>query len=106
MKIEDLILILEAVAVPEKVPDMEAYMKAHFKFLGVQKPALRKIEKEFFKGHLGKTVDWNFVEACWIQPPSGIPVCSHGLSKSSEKAIETRRFSKTETVSPDQALVG
>lgn len=68
MKIEDLILILEAVAVPEKVPDMEAYMKEHFKFLGVQKPALRKIEKESFKGHLGKTVDWDFVEACWTQP--------------------------------------
>ena len=52
MKIEDLIPILEAATVPEKVPDMEAYMKGHFKFLGIQKPTLRRIEKEFFKGHI------------------------------------------------------
>ncbi|MFS9090866.1 DNA alkylation repair protein [uncultured Streptococcus sp.] len=68
MKIEDLIPILEAAVVPEKVPDMEAYMKGHFKFLGIQKPTLRRIEKEFFKGHIGKTVDWDFVEACWTHP--------------------------------------
>ena len=68
MKIEDLIPILEAATVPEKVPDMEAYMKGHFKFLGIQKPTLHRIEKEFFKGHIGKTVDWDFVEACCQQP--------------------------------------
>ena len=49
MKIEDLILILEAVAVPEKVPDMEAYMKEHFKFLGIQKPDLRGLRKNLLK---------------------------------------------------------
>ncbi len=42
MKIEDLIPILEAATVPEKVPDMEAYMKGQFSFLGVQKPTLTK----------------------------------------------------------------
>lgn len=47
MKIEDLIPILEAATVPEKIPDMEAYMKNKFSFLGVQKPILKKIERDF-----------------------------------------------------------
>ena len=63
-----LLKLLEDQADPEKVPAMEAYMKGHFKFLGIQKPTLHRIEKEFFKGHIGKTVDWDFVEACCQQP--------------------------------------
>ena len=68
MKIEDLIPILEAATVPEKIPDMEAYMKNKFSFLGVQKPILKKIEREFFKPFIKDTIDWTFVEECWQQP--------------------------------------
>ena len=68
MKIEDLIPILEAATVPEKVPAMEAYMKNKFSFLGVQKPILKKIEREFFKPFIKDPIDWTFVEECWQQP--------------------------------------
>ena len=68
MKIEDLIPILEAATVPEKVPAMEAYMKNNFNFLGVQKPILKKIEREFFKPFIKDPIDWAFVEECWQQP--------------------------------------
>ena len=68
MKIEDLIPILEAATVPEKVPDMEAYMKNNFSFLGVQKPILKKIERDFFKPFIKDPIDWAFVEECWQQP--------------------------------------
>ena len=68
MKIEDLIPILEAATVPEKIPDMEAYMKNKFSFLGVQKPILKKIEREFFKPFIKNPIDWTFVEECWQQP--------------------------------------
>ena len=68
MKIEDLIPILEAATVPEKIPDMEAYMKNKFSFLGVQKPILKKIEREFFKPFIKNPIDWAFVEECWQQP--------------------------------------
>lgn len=68
MKIEDLIPILEAATVPEKIPDMEAYMKNKFSFLGVQKPILKKIERDFFKLFIKNPIDWAFVEECWQQP--------------------------------------
>ena len=68
MKIEDLIPILEAATVPEKIPDMEAYMKNKFSFLGVQKPILKKIEREFFKPFIKNPIDWAFVEECCQQP--------------------------------------
>ena len=68
MKIEDLIPILEAATVPEKVPAMEAYMKNNFSFLGVQKPILKKIERDFFKPFIKDPIDWAFVEECWQQP--------------------------------------
>ena len=68
MKIEDLIPILEAATVPEKIPDMEAYMKNKFSFLGVQKPILKKIEREYFKPFIKDPIDWTFVEECWQQP--------------------------------------
>ena len=51
-----LLKLLEDQADPAKVPQMEAYMKNKFRFLGVQKTILRKIEREFF------------VEECWQQP--------------------------------------
>ena len=44
-----LLKLLEDQANPTKVPAMEAYMKNKFSFLGVQKPILKKIEREFFK---------------------------------------------------------
>ena len=68
MKIEDLIPILEVATVPEKVPAMEAYMKNKFSFLGVQKPTLKKIERDFFKLFIKNPIDWAFVEECWQQP--------------------------------------
>ena len=47
MKIEDLIPILEAATVPEKIPDMEAYMKNKFSFLGVQNQFSKRLKESF-----------------------------------------------------------
>ena len=63
-----LLKLLEDQADPDKVPHMEAYMKNKFRFLGVQKTILRKIEREFFKPFIKDPIDWDFVEACWTQP--------------------------------------
>ena len=42
-----LLKLLENQADPAKVSAMEAYMKNKFSFLGVQKPILKKIERDF-----------------------------------------------------------
>ena len=63
-----LLKLLEDQADLAKVPAMEAYMKNKFSFLGVQKPILKKIEREFFKPFIKDTIDWTFVEECWQQP--------------------------------------
>ena len=59
---------LEDQADPAKVPPMEAYMKNKFSFLGVQKPILKKIERDFFKPFIKDPINWTFVEECWHQP--------------------------------------
>ena len=63
-----LLKLLENQADPAKVSAMEAYMKNKFSFLGVQKPILKKIEREFFKPFIKDPIDWTFVEECWQQP--------------------------------------
>ena len=57
-----LLKLLENQADPAKVSAMEAYMKNKFSFLGVQKPILKKIEREFFKPFIKDPIDWTFVE--------------------------------------------
>ena len=59
---------LEDQADPAKEPPMEAYKKNKFSFLGVQKPILKKIEREYFKPFIKDPIDWTFVEECWQQP--------------------------------------
>ena len=68
-----LLKLLEDQADPAKVPAMEAYMKNKFSFLGVQKPILKKIEREFFKPFIKDPIDWTFVEECWQQPYREFP---------------------------------
>lgn len=68
MKIEELEKRLRAVADPNQVPAMEAYMKDHFRFLGVRAQVRRQTAKEFFKECQSVGLDWDFVQACWNQP--------------------------------------
>ena len=56
-----LLKLLEDQVDPAKVPAMEAYMKNKFSFLGVQKPILKKIERDFFKLFIKDPIDWAFV---------------------------------------------
>ena len=65
---KNLLKLLEDQADPAKVPHMEAYMKNKFRFLGVQKTILRKIERDYFKPFMKDPIDWTFVEECWQQP--------------------------------------
>ena len=73
-----LLKLLEDQADPAKVPAMEAYMKNKFSFLGVQKPILKKIEREFFKPFIKDSIDWTFAQRCteFSQIQAGIGACS------------------------------
>lgn len=54
---------------PEKAPQMAAYMKNKFPFLGIQKPQRQQLTKEFIKeAKKGKTVDWDTVSMLWNLP--------------------------------------
>lgn len=57
---------LQAVADPQKAPQMKAYMKNQFEFLGVQSPALKEINALYLPKHKSvHELDWEFVDACW-----------------------------------------
>lgn len=52
-----------------KAPQMSAYMKIKFPFLGIQKPQRQKISKEFIKeAKKTKAVDWDTVDRLWDLP--------------------------------------
>ena len=65
MDVKELLEDLKRVASPNDAVAMKAYMKNKFRFLGVQKTILRKIEREFFKSFIKNPIDWTFVEECW-----------------------------------------
>ncbi|MEM9650787.1 MAG: DNA alkylation repair protein [Actinomycetota bacterium] len=70
MDVTELRVALEAVAKPEDVPQMTAYMKDHFAFLGVRSPAARAAAKPFIAAardaDAGELV--RFADDCWAQP--------------------------------------
>jgi len=48
---------------------MRAYMRDQFQFLGISTPLRRKICNPYFKqAKKSRTVDWNFIQACWASP--------------------------------------
>ena len=50
----------------ENAVNMAKYMKNQFDFLGINKPALKKIEKEYFKEIKNQTyIDYDFVNKCY-----------------------------------------
>lgn len=52
-----------------KAPQMSAYMKNKFPFLGIQKPKRQQLSKEFIKeAKRGKTIDWDMVNRLWDLP--------------------------------------
>jgi 3-methyladenine DNA glycosylase AlkD len=68
----DYSLILEALRViadPQKAPQMKAYMKNQFEYLGVQTPPRRQATLSSLPRHKsGDEIDWAFVQACWANP--------------------------------------
>ena len=68
MDIEELVKELKAVANPDDVVAMKAYMKNKFEFLGVKTPARRKLAKTFFKQQTDSVIDWNFINGAWNNP--------------------------------------
>lgn len=67
--IKNIISILHENADPVKAPQMAAYMKNKFPFLGIQKPQRQKITKGFIKeAKKGKAVDWGIVSMLWDLP--------------------------------------
>lgn len=52
-----------------KAPQMSAYMKNKFPFLGIQKPKRQQFAKEFIKeAKKKKAVDWDIVSMLWDLP--------------------------------------
>ena len=89
-----LLKLLEDQADSTKVPAMEAYMKNKFSFLGVQKPILKKIEREFFKPFIKNPIDWTFVEECWQQPYREFQYIAMDYLDKKKKELRPEDFSK------------
>ncbi|MFZ7132476.1 MAG: DNA alkylation repair protein [Eubacteriales bacterium] len=50
----------------QKAAHMRAYMRDQFPFLGMPAPLRKKLCREYFKAAKKlKTVDWEFINACW-----------------------------------------
>jgi 3-methyladenine DNA glycosylase AlkD len=60
---------LQRAADPLKAPQMKAYMRNQFEFLGVQAPALGEVNRRYLpKSNSAQELDWEFIEACWANP--------------------------------------
>jgi 3-methyladenine DNA glycosylase AlkD len=70
MDVTELRTALEAVAKPEDVEQMTAYMKGHFAFLGVRSPAARAAAKPLVAKAKNADADEliQFADDCWAQP--------------------------------------
>ena len=68
MNVEELVKELKALANPDDVVAMKAYMKNKFEFLGVKTLARRKLTKAFFKQQTDSVIDWNFINEAWKNP--------------------------------------
>ena len=52
-----------------RAAQMSAYMRNQFEFFGVPTPIRKQLCREYFKAaKKSKTVDWDFVNACWDNP--------------------------------------
>lgn len=52
----------------EKAPQMSAYMKNLFPFLGLQRPKLTSIIKPYIKkAAKEESIHWDFIDACWLK---------------------------------------
>lgn len=68
---------LEAAPNPEKAPSMEAYMKHHFKYLGLATPALTELASPHLKAASQLPgVDWDFVQTAWQKPYREAQYCA------------------------------
>ena len=68
MDAHEILAVLQAAAEPGRAPQMAAYMKHRFAFLGVGTPERRKLCRPFFRTARGQAPDWAFVRACWQSP--------------------------------------
>ena len=68
---------LEAAQNPEKAPAMEAYMKHHFKYLGLSSPVITEIAAPLLQtASQLPGVDWQFVEEAWQKPYREAQYCA------------------------------
>ncbi len=68
---------LEAARNPEKAPAMEAYMKHHFRYLGLSSPALTEHARPLLKAASQLPgVDWEFIEEAWQNPYREAQYCA------------------------------
>ena len=68
MDTHEILAVLQAAAEPGRAPQMAAYMKHRFAFLGVGTPERRKLCRPFFRAARGQAPDWAFVRECWQSP--------------------------------------
>ena len=58
MDAHEILAVLQAAAEPGRAPQMAAYMKHRFAFLGVGTPERRKLCRPFFRAARGQAPDW------------------------------------------------
>ena len=81
-------------------------MKNKFSFLGVQKPILKKIEREFFKPFIKDPIDWTFVEECWQQPYREFQYIAMDYLDKKKKELRPEDFPKLKGIGSNQIMVG
>ena len=53
----------------ERAPQMEAYMRNQFRFLGIPSPQRKLLQKDFIRlSKADKSIDWDFVFELWDLP--------------------------------------
>lgn len=94
----DLTTILDAlqtVADPKKAPQMKAYMRNQFEFLGVQSPAQGKVNSLYLPIHnSADELDWEFIDACWANPYRELQYLALSYLRRNEHLLEVSHIQK------------
>ena len=91
----------------EVAPQMAAYMKNHFPFLGISSPLRKELSKSFLheKRKL-KSIDWDFVYECFEQAEREYQYLALDYLISMKKYVEITDIEHIENLIKTKKLVG
>jgi 3-methyladenine DNA glycosylase AlkD len=96
---------LERIAEPDRVPQMKAYMKGHFDFLGVPTPARRMASKSFVGAGRDATAAQLLAaaESCWGQPEREFQYVACDLLRRWATTLDTDSLPRVERLIRDKS---